>query len=149
MNYRKAQCACGQLALTVQEDPLRILTCHCDYCQRRTGAPFQVSCWYEKDKVEIAGEYKVFAESANSVGVDYRFCPTCGSTVFWSFDNVAEFPFKNFFGIAVGAFADPNFPKPELELHVGHRCSWIPEFEGLPQCEGFPPPELATKGISL
>ena len=53
MNHRKAKCACGQLTLTVEGDPLRILTCHCDYCQRRTGAPFQVSCWYEKDKVEI------------------------------------------------------------------------------------------------
>ena len=148
MKQRTAECACGQLSLAERGDPLRVLTCHCDYCQKRTGAAFQVSCWYEKNKVDISGEYQVYAESANSLGVDYRFCPSCGSTVFWSFDNVAEFPFKNLFGIAVGNFADPDFPQPEFELHIGYRHHWMPELKELPQCEGFPPPELATKGIS-
>src|SRR5258707_8613238 len=38
MPTRRAACNCGQLPLTCEGEPVRISTCHCLECQRRTGA---------------------------------------------------------------------------------------------------------------
>lgn len=51
MTERTARCCCGDLSITVSGDPKRILSCHCDYCQRRTGNVNQVSCWFTESQV--------------------------------------------------------------------------------------------------
>ncbi len=38
MTTRRAACSCGQLALTIEGEPVRVSMCHCYECQRRTGA---------------------------------------------------------------------------------------------------------------
>ena len=37
---REAACACGQLKLRLTGEPDRVSSCHCQACQRRTGAIF-------------------------------------------------------------------------------------------------------------
>lgn len=119
---RRAACACGQLALTCEGEPLRISICHCLDCQRRTGAPFGMQARYGRDQVTaIAGERRQFtrpAESGNSV--TFSFCPHCGSTVFW---ELSAFP--GVFAVAVGAFADPRFPAPRHSVYERRRHHWI------------------------
>ena len=71
-------------------------TCHCDYCQRRTGSVFQVSALYGEDQiVSRSGEFHVYKAYPNSaetfsranveaprLEVHDRFCARCGSTVY-------------------------------------------------------------------
>jgi hypothetical protein len=116
---REAACACGQLRLTCESEPLRISICHC----------MQVR--YARDKVtEIKGKATQFtrqAESGNSV--TFSFCPDCGSTVFW---ELSAFPAV--LAIAVGAFADPQFPAPRHSVYERRRHHWV-DLNGLPDIE--------------
>ena len=125
MRERTAQCACGDVSITVRGEPERVICCHCQYCQRRTGNVFQVSAWFFEDQiVSRTGEARVFNGSENNAGVDYTFCPRCGSTVFWPIR-----PFPGLYGVAVGCFANPDFPPPSLELHDKYRHAWVQDLE--------------------
>jgi hypothetical protein len=50
----------------------------------------------------------------------FRFCPVCGSTVFHTEEGV-----EGRVSIAVGAFADPNFPVPQVSVYDSRRHSWV------------------------
>jgi len=39
----------------------------------------------------------------------FRFCPVCGSTVYWTGEG-----FPGYVAVAIGAFADPAFPAPTI-----------------------------------
>ncbi len=138
---RAAECACGRVHITVEKEPLAVVTCHCEFCQKRTGSAFQVSAVFPEDaNVEITGETKRYSGvetngvgTANGNNVSYHFCPTCGSTIFWTFEG------RPITVIAVGNFADPDFPAPTAELHTPFRHHWVQPVEGADQFEAFRP----------
>jgi hypothetical protein len=65
-----------------------------------------------------ATPWKRTGESGNTL--TFNFCPTCGSTVY--FENEA---FPGIIGIAIGNFADPNFPAPTIAVWEETRHSWL------------------------
>jgi hypothetical protein len=138
---RTAACACGRLRVDVEGDPLGVVTCHCEFCQRRTGSVFQVGAVFSEDqRVGLEGDAAVYnGLEVDGVGtsagddVTYYFCPTCGSTVFWTFEG------RPVLVVAVGNFADPGFPRPTAELHAPQRHHWVRPVEGAEQHEGFRP----------
>ena len=137
MKERKASCACGEVSITFQGEPERVIRCHCDYCQRRTGNVFQVSAWFFEDQiVERIGETKLINGGGDNPGVDYRFCPRCGSTVYWDITFIPEI-----YGVAVGAFADSEFPQPDFEAFESKRHGWIQELDIVNTFKEFPPIE--------
>ena len=50
----------------------------------------------------------------------FRFCPVCGTTVFHS-----EEGYDDSVGVAVGAFADPGFPPPQVSVYDSRRHPWV------------------------
>jgi len=48
----------------VSGDPVHVIACHCNECQRRTGSVLGVGAYYKKEQVEIAGRNKVFVRDA-------------------------------------------------------------------------------------
>jgi len=94
----------------------------------------------EDEGIEITGATKVYngletngVGTANGDEVSYHFCTTCGSTVFWRFTG------RRIVAIAVGNFADPDFPAPTIELHTPQRHHWLGPVEGAEQFEAFRP----------
>ena len=155
MRTQTARCCCGDFTITVSGEPNYVHTCHCDYCQRRTGSVFQVSALYGEDQiVSRSGHFQVFKAYPNSaetfsranveappLEVEYRFCKRCGSTVYWEmqFPPGVYGPTESCVtGVAVGCFFDPNFPKPVEDTFVRDRHHWIRPFEGMKSCEGMP-----------
>lgn len=117
---REAGCCCGQLKLTCQGEPIRVSMCHCLACQQRTGSVFGVQARFATPQVSIAGQaqsYVRVGDSGNSVNM--HFCPHCGSTVYWQFPDSPEFII-----VAVGAFADPTFPAPNISIYETRRHPW-------------------------
>ena len=141
---RKAQCACGQVSAVVSGDPARVVMCHCDYCQRRTGSVLAVTCYYPHERVlELNGETRVYSGSANSIGIQYEFCPGCGTTVHWTYGDAMEQAYpgmKQYRGFAVGCFVDKDFPPPQMELQRQYKHHWVPEFPGVPGSAAFGDP---------
>lgn len=122
MITRRASCNCGQLSLTVAGEPARISMCHCLQCQRRTGAVLSNQARFRREQVtEIAGRVTEYTRSADSGNaLTFRFCPVCGSTVYWEGEG-----FPGFVAIAIGTFADPDFPAPTLSIWETARHGWV------------------------
>ena len=121
---RMAQCACGQLSVTVSGDPFIVVACNCAACQRRTGAPFGIGAYFQGAQiVQISGQFRSFLRAAES-GRSWRFdfCPDCGSTVYWAMDKQG---FKHGIGIAGGCFGDPAFPPPQLITWNQNQAHWL------------------------
>ena len=121
MTIRYAACSCGQLHLTIEGEPSRIAMCHCLACQRRTGAVLSNQARFSRDQISVVGNSSTWTRTADSGNaLTYHFCPTCGSTVYW---ESTGFPGQAM--VAIGNFADPNFPAPNIAVWEQSRHSWV------------------------
>jgi hypothetical protein len=117
---RVASCSCKQLTVSCEGEPLRISMCHCLECQRRTGSAFGVQARFAASGVKMQGHATEYQRVGDSGGrVTFRFCPRCGTTVYWTIDAVPDAV-----GVAVGAFADPSFPPPRVSVYGARRHPW-------------------------
>ena len=125
MTIRHAACTCGQLQVVCEGDPPRISMCHCLACQQRSGSVFSCQAWFKREQITtILGDTTTFTrvtDAGNSAV--YRFCPVCGTTLFWEAEKV----FPGMMAVAVGAFADPNFPPPGHSVWERRRHAWVAE----------------------
>ncbi len=121
MHRRTASCSCGQLSIEVEGEPLGVGLCHCLACQRRTGSVFAALA-------SFAPPYKVSGQATEYVRTGdqgarfrFRFCPACGTNLFHTEEDVDDTAVS----IAVGAFADPDFPPPEVSVYDSRRHGWV------------------------
>lgn len=115
-----ATCACGQLKADCSGQPVRTSICHCLDCQKRTGSVFGTQSRWPREQVLLEGHAKVFRRKGDTgKTVTFYFCPECGSTVYWEIPGLDEF-----WAIAVGAFADPDFLPPTVAVYEDRRHSW-------------------------
>lgn len=122
---RIAQCQCGGLRVIASGEPDRVYVCHCKACQRRTGAVVHSGAYYPRSQVRPEGQDKIYSRpAASGRTVRFHFCPTCGSSVWWEGG-----PSPDHCGVAVGCFADPNYPPPLYSLWEESKHPWL----GLPQ----------------
>ena len=120
MPTRTATCSCGQLRIEVEGEPRGVGLCHCLACQRRTGSVFAALA-------SFAAPYKITGTATEYVRVGdqgarfrFRFCPVCGTNLFHT-----EEGHEQSVGVAVGAFADPNFPPPRDSVYDCRRHPWV------------------------
>ena len=121
LRSRTASCSCGQLTIEVQGEPLGVGLCHCLACQRRTGSVFAALA-------SFAAPYKVSGRATEYLRVGdqgarfrFRFCPLCGTTLFHTEEGREEASV----GVAVGAFADPDFRPPQVSVYDCRRHPWV------------------------
>ena len=120
MTNRVASCNCGQLRLTCVGEPVRVSMCHCLECQKRTGSVYAVQARFARDGVTIEGRASRWSRTGDSGGTaTFGFCPVCGATVYWEADGL-----PGFIAVAVGAFADPNFPPPHVSVYGERQHPW-------------------------
>ena len=118
---RQAQCSCGQLTLTATGEPVRVSICHCRACQRRTGSVFGVQARFDRGQVAVEGQSKTYLRTADSGNpVSFHFCPDCGSTVYYSLDQLPDV-----IAVPVGAFADKAFPTPGVSVYEARQHAWV------------------------
>jgi hypothetical protein len=118
---RIAHCCCGALRAEATGEPAIVAACHCMECQRRTGAPFGVSTCFRQEQVRTEGPSKVYVRSSDSGRtVEFHFCPSCGSTVFWYPQFIPDL-----IVIAFGAFAGAPMPRPTVSVWDATRHPWV------------------------
>jgi len=123
---RTATCSCGQLAITVEGEPRGVGVCHCLACQKRTGSVFAALAGF-------SGPYAVTGKATEYVRTGdqgarfrFRFCPVCGTNLFHTEEGE-----EGGVSVAVGAFADPTFPPPEVSVYGCRRHPWVRLPEGI------------------
>ena len=60
--------------------------------------------------------------------MNFHFCPNCGGFVCWNADIRPDQ-----YGMAVGAFADPNFPPPTYSVWEESNHAWVHLPDGIQQ----------------
>jgi hypothetical protein len=120
MSSRTGSCCCGHLRIQVEGEPLGVGICNCFACQQRTGSVFAALA-------RFAAPYKVFGTPTEYVRVGdqgarfrFRFCPVCGTNVFRTEEGDEETV-----SVAVGTFADANFPAPRVSVYDCRRHPWV------------------------
>jgi len=122
---RRATCACGDVSVRVTGEPVFQAIWACRNCQVRTGSAFGLSAYYPVDQViERTGQTTTYRRvSDKNRWLDFRFCQTCGATV-W---REAEFmPDK--VGISAGLFEDGRFA-PDGAYFCATKPDWV-SFDG-------------------
>ncbi len=124
---RLASCSCGQLRVTCDGEPVRVSICHCPNCQRRTGSVYGAQARFPDDAVHVDGATSTWTRHHDDGDACmHAFCPTCGGTVLWRLGSVPGFT-----SVALGAFADPEFPAPSVSVWEETRVRWVPVPEGV------------------
>jgi hypothetical protein len=120
MPSRTASCSCGQLRIEVEGEPTGVGICNCLACQRQTGSVFAALA-------SFAAPFKVSGTATEYVRTGdrgatfiFRFCPVCGTTLYHS-----EGGREDSVGVAIGAFADPGFPAPQISIYDCRRHPWV------------------------
>ncbi|MBF9030042.1 aldehyde-activating protein [Rhodobacterales bacterium HKCCE3408] len=117
---RHSTCSCGQLTADVTGEPFAVALCSCEECQRRTGSAFGFSGYWMEENVAISGESKAWARiSAVGRRLEFHFCPTCGSTIWW----VAEF-LPGRIGLALGNMDHAGLT-PVVRVWDKRRADWL------------------------
>jgi hypothetical protein len=121
MSLHSASCSCGQLSLTVSEEPIRVSICHCLACQRRTGSVFGAQARFSRHAVQVSGESSAYVRIGDEgCRTTFHFCPKCGATVHYSSEGHEEYV-----AVPVGAFAEPGFPAPSFSVYEERMHSWV------------------------
>ena len=125
---RNAACSCGALSIEVRGEPAFQAICACRECQGRTGSAFGMSIYYDEAQVIARkGAATTFRRMSNKDRwLDFRFCPVCGTTVWWD----AEFvPGK--VGVAGVLFEDGEFT-PDGAYFCASKPEWVRFDESIP-----------------
>lgn len=116
-----ATCRCGQLAVRVTGEPLRVSICHCHDCQRRSGSAFAWQGRWDEANVSVAGELRTWSavrESGKSA--TFNFCPHCGSTVFYTNEGL-----PGQIAVAIGGMAGQPQPAPWVSVYENRLQDWL------------------------
>ncbi|MFT3693027.1 MAG: GFA family protein [Kofleriaceae bacterium] len=100
---------------------MRVSLCHCLNCQRRSGSAFAIQARFPVERVTIEGaasEYTLTGDEGTRA--TFRFCGTCGATVYFTNETIADLV-----AVPVGAFADPTFPQPRTSIYNGRKHPWV------------------------
>ena len=118
---RTASCTCGQLSIQVAGAPRGVGLCHCLACQRRTGSVFAALAGFSAPYTVTGLATEYVRNGDAGAQFRFRFCPVCGTTLFHTEEG--EDPAR--VSVAVGAFADPDFPPPTVSVYDSRRHPWV------------------------
>lgn len=119
----KGRCLCGNITYSADADPAAVVICHCDECQRQSGAPFSLNVVVDRDAFTISGDTLttyVTVGTDSGENRDRMFCSTCGSTVLSILAEADDMAI-----IKAGTLDDRSWLMPEMEVWCETRHPWI------------------------
>ncbi|MFO1035966.1 MAG: GFA family protein [Geminicoccaceae bacterium] len=121
MRTRTASCSCGQLRIEVQGEPRSVGVCHCLACQQRTGSVFAALAGFAGPFTVHGAATEYLRTGDQGARFRFRFCPVCGTNLFHTEEGVEQAGVA----VAVGGFADPDFPPPRVAVYDCRRHHWV------------------------
>jgi hypothetical protein len=106
-------------------DVLATVVCHCDHCQRQSGAAFSVNLIAHESQLTVTGELQTYDEigegdDAGEICVRRRFCGTCGSPIV----SVITRP-AGIVAIKAGTLDDKTAINPTAEAWCVDKQPWV------------------------
>ncbi|HEY8610074.1 MAG TPA: GFA family protein [Roseomonas sp.] len=118
MTIHEGGCICGAVRYETLAEPLRVTTCHCQFCQRATGSAYMVEPIFRREDLRVTkGSPATYEHRSGGSGklVHIHFCATCGTKLYLSFER-----FPTSCGVYAGTFDDPDWFEinPENAKHI-------------------------------
>ena len=132
----EGSCQCGKIKYKLNEEPIKVLACHCTECQKLSTSPFSVSAFVNSNAIEFNGELSEWIRTAESGNKNHaKFCPTCGTRIYHFNPNKPE--------IVVLKLKPVNLPddtlfEPSAHIWVSQKLSWFEIPKGIPTFEKQP-----------
>ena len=84
MRTTSGRCLCGSVSYRFDARPDATVLCHCDDCQRHSGAAFSVNVLVPREAVRITGTPRSYQTTGSENGElrDRLFCGDCGTPIF-------------------------------------------------------------------
>jgi hypothetical protein len=115
---RTGGCLCGAIRYSLEGEPFHVGRCHCADCRKESGSTYTIYGQWPREDFSVEGEYATYEGRS--------FCPHCGSSLFTLEEDAAE--------IRLGSLDDAPFElRPEAEVWIKRRESWLHEVEGASQ----------------
>jgi hypothetical protein len=125
------RCQCGSVRYMVTTEPIRLLACHCQECQRQSGSAFAMSMPVKKDSLTVTGLTKQSTRSANSGNeVTGVFCPECGVRIYHVLASAPDIV-----AVKPGTLDDTSWLRPGTFIWMKSAQGWVPVPEGVKTLE--------------
>jgi len=125
------KCHCGAVSLTADVDPSRVFVCHCADCQVLTGSAFRVVAPVIPGSLQVSGNVKGYARTADSGAVRWQyFCPECGTPLFAGSRDGAGLA-----TVRVGVLAERDRLPPTAQLWRNSALPWVDGLRDVAACE--------------
>ena len=120
MQTHRGGCLCGAVRFEAEGQPVVVAHCHCEACQRGSGAGHSTGAMFPVSCVRLTGnvsEYQYRADNGNEV--TKVFCPSCGSSILGR--NTGT---KDHVTIALGTLDDSTTFEPQVVVFARNRKPW-------------------------
>ena len=127
-------CLCGAVRYEVKGPSLVVAHCHCDACQRASGAGHSTGAMFSLEGFQLMGDVKEYKyEADNGHEVTRAFCPTCGSPIFGKNSGM-----EGYLTITLGTVDDATEFEAQVVVFARNQNSWDIMDQNLPTFEAQP-----------
>jgi hypothetical protein len=131
----RAQCQCGQLAVSFTKAPVAQLVCHCRDCQTISGKPFVNVAFFKIEEQCMQGEFNATDIKGGSGNPkQYRQCNQCNGFVYATVDVLS-----GLLGVAADRLASPFEFNPMAHVWTSEKAPEVEIPQGIFQFPTAPP----------
>jgi hypothetical protein len=126
-------CHCGSVSYELKEGavPVHHALCHCADCRKSSGAPAVAWTLFAREDVTVRGEPARYRSSEHA---ERHFCATCGSSLFYTNDQI----FPGQIDIQSATLDRPDAFPLQAQIQTADRIGWMEKLDALPQFERYP-----------
>ena len=128
----RGQCYCGHVQIELKTEPTSACHCHCEDCQRASGAPYITWAAFEASDFEITNGSLV--ERTSSPGVTRGHCGQCGTTMTWTSEKEPDE-----IDVTVTCLDQPGTIRPSAHIFIEDKQPWVDIGDDLPQFPRWSP----------
>jgi hypothetical protein len=118
------RCLCGDITYELSGDLIATAVCHCDHCQRQSGAAFSVNLIVHESQLAVSGPLSTYEDTGDhgddEVFVYRRFCGACGSPIF----SALQEP-EGIVAVKAGTLDEKSEVRPTVEAWCVDRQPWV------------------------
>jgi hypothetical protein len=119
---RTGHCLCGAITYGFEGEPAAVVLCHCDDCQRHSGAAFSFNVVVPRAALLVEGSPRVHKTTGTESGHprERLFCGECGSPLFTMMAEQPEIAI-----IKAGTLDDRSGLVPTAEVWCRREHEWM------------------------
>jgi hypothetical protein len=134
MSKITGSCMCGQAKFEADGDIKMMANCHCDDCQRATGAAYATLVSMMSEDIQFTGEVGAYDHKSDAGNtLTKNFCKSCGSPMYGT--NTAR---AGMHALRAGVINEKDLIKPGVNVFCSSAIPSTPRDESLKAFDKMP-----------